>query len=208
MAPLDQFGQDPPGVTRLQKRPVAAPRYPLHQDVEIGAQPQRYPVPTDHGAGQGIHKGAAAGGQDLHRLGQKPGDDSTFAVAKDALAAIGKNLLDRLAGGGFDLLIRIEKRQAEPQREAAPDLGFAGAHQPDQNDGPARDKAPEHQGLPVKFERVSLQLGHLREYRSFSRHSPTVLAYGAAGSSIAALGRGRPIRPIVWPGTGERGWGS
>jgi hypothetical protein len=50
----------------------------------------------------------------MHRLLQKPANDPAFTSAKHALAAIGKDLLDRLAGGGFDLLVRIEKRQAEP----------------------------------------------------------------------------------------------
>jgi hypothetical protein len=68
---------------------------------------------ADEFASQRVHKRASAGRQDMHRLLQKPANDPAFTGAKHALAAIGEDLLDRLAGGGFDLLVRIEKRQAE-----------------------------------------------------------------------------------------------
>ena len=53
-------------------------------------------------------------------------------------AAVAENLLDRLAGGGLDLVIRIEERQVEPGRQPPADFGLAGAHQADENDRPAR----------------------------------------------------------------------
>ena len=74
----------------------------------------------------------------MRRLLQKPRDDAALAVAKHRFAAVAENFLDRLAGGGLDLVVRIEKRQVQPGGQAPPDFGLAGAHQADENDRPPR----------------------------------------------------------------------
>ena len=62
---------------------------------------------------------------------EQPRDDPALAVAEHPLATIGENLLDALAGGHLDLVIRIEERQVESRREPAADLGLPRAHQTD-----------------------------------------------------------------------------
>ena len=47
-------------------------------------------------------------------------------------------------------LIRIEERQTEPGRQAAADLGLAGAHQADQDDRPARHETGGRAAVPVR----------------------------------------------------------
>ena len=74
----------------------------------------------------------------MRRLLQQPRDDAALAVAKHGFAAVAEDFLDRLAGGGLDLVVRIEERQVQPGRQAPSDLCLARAHQADENDRPPR----------------------------------------------------------------------
>ncbi len=144
VAAFDQFRQHGARIAGHQQGPVVAPRHPGHQHVEIGAQPHRNAAPGDRRPCHRVHESAAAGRQHMRRLGQQTRDDAPLAVAEYRLAAVAEYLFDGLAGGSFDLDIRIEERQVETRRQTAADFGLAGAHQSDQHDRPARheNRAP------------------------------------------------------------------
>ena len=74
----------------------------------------------------------------MRRLLQEPRDDAALAVAEYGFPPVTENFLDRLAGGGLDLVIRIEERQVQPGGQTPTDFRFAGTHQPDENDRPPR----------------------------------------------------------------------
>ena len=138
MAPLDQLREHRSRIAALQQRPVVAAGHPRDQHVKIGAQPYRDAAPCDPRAGGRVHERAPAGRENMRRLLQQPRDDTALAVAKHGFAAVAENFLDRLAGGGLDLVIRIEERQVQPDRQAPSDFCLARAHQPDQDDCPPR----------------------------------------------------------------------
>ncbi len=136
----------------------------------------------------------------MDRLRQQTGDHPALAIAEDRLAAIAENLLDGLAGGGLDLVIRIEERQVEPRRQAAPDLGLAGAHQADQHDRAARREALRRRGLASRLPGLQVHPVPLRPCRTSARRRGRVLAYRAACSSIGAAVAGEGTRVAVWEG--------
>src|SRR6185312_2206272 len=74
----------------------------------------------------------------MRRAVDQARDDPPLAVAEKSLAVTLENILDALAGGLFDLAVGIDERKAQFLREALSDAGLAGAHQPDQRDGPAQ----------------------------------------------------------------------
>ena len=82
----------------------------------------------------GVHEGAAAGCQNTGRLVQQARDDPALAVAEGLLAVLGKNILDRAAGGCFDLLVGIDKGQIQGRRQLASDAGLARTHKADEGD--------------------------------------------------------------------------
>src|SRR5205085_11146025 len=161
--------------------PVAAAPDPRHQHFETGPQPQRDAAARNPLTRRRMHKGATAGRQHVNRLGQQPGNNPPLAVPEDALAAIGEDLLNSLAGGGLDLGIRIEKRQAEAHREATADLALAGAHQTNQDDRAARRERAGFRHFTVRQHRLDLRLA---SHRSFSMPTDGVLAYRPTLSSI------------------------
>src|SRR6516165_8697436 len=120
----------------------------------------------------------------MARVTVNSGEPPALSVAERPLSAIGKNLLDALATGHLDLMIRIEKRQIEPRPQPSSDLGFSGPHQTDKDDGSARDKPARRSRSPLRYHRVNLHPDILRAHRSFSRCAGRILAYPPARSSI------------------------
>src|SRR5271166_1727604 len=194
IALLDQLAKNHPGIPDFQQRPIAAVRHSGYQNVEIRAQPQRDAAALDYPAGHLVHEGAAARGQYVNWLGEQPGDDPALSVAERPLSAIGKNLLDALASGHLDLMIRIEERQIEPRRQPTTDLGFSCPHQTDKDDGSAWNKPARRSRSPLRYRCVNLHSDILRAHRSFSRCAGRVLAYPPARSSIDTR------RSTIWDG--------
>jgi hypothetical protein len=81
-----------------------------------------------------LHEGTAAGGDDLGRAIDQPGDHSPLAVAEMRLAEALEDVGHGHAGGGLDLVIGIDEGQAHALRQAPADRRFARTHQPDQHD--------------------------------------------------------------------------
>jgi hypothetical protein len=65
---------------------------------------------------------------------QKARDDAPFAVAEIALAVFSEDVVDALAGGLLDFLIRIAERHIKYRGEPFSDRRLSGAHQADQKD--------------------------------------------------------------------------
>ena len=162
----------------------ASARHPLGQHLEIGAQPQRTrprraicarvsrsmnaPPPVASTC-TGLASSRAMTRRSPSRNTCSPRLAKISSIVSPAAASISS--------------VRIQKRQAEPQGETAPDLGLARTHQPDQDDRPGRDKAPHRQGSQFCIERVSVHRIH-SVGAAFFLPARTVLAYPAAGSSI------------------------
>ena len=103
----------------------------------------------------------------MDRLSEQPGDDAALTIAEHPFSAIGKDLLDALAGRDLDLMIRIEERQIEPCGEPTADLGFASAHQTDKDYGSGWDKPMRRSRSPLRYHRVNLHSNILRVRHPF-----------------------------------------
>ena len=132
---VHQARENLPGIALAQQRPVGALAHPVVQHLEVGAQPDGDGVLAHQGARLGIHVGAAAGRQHVCRPGQQARDHAAFAGAELGLAEAFEELRDRAAGRALDLVVGVDERQAEAQRQALADRALAGAHQADQGDG-------------------------------------------------------------------------
>ena len=116
-----------------QQRPVVAAFHPLQKQRQVAPQPHRNTACPHQGAGVGIHERPAAGGDNPQTRFEQPGDDPALAIAKIGLAMLGKNVSNRHAGGAFDFLVSVKKRQPQGRGQPAPNGGLAGAHQPNQH---------------------------------------------------------------------------
>ena len=85
------------GVTLFQQRAVVAAGHTAHQDVKIGAQPDRCAARGDVPARARVHESAAAGGQHFRAFVQQTGNDAAFAFAEGSLAAAFENFRDGFA---------------------------------------------------------------------------------------------------------------
>src|ERR1044071_6922033 len=81
----------------------------------------------------------------MRRLLQKSRDNAALAIAKHRFPALAEDFLDCLAGGGLDLIVRIEKREIQPDGPAPSDLRPPRAHQADEN-----DRAPRRENLRAR----------------------------------------------------------
>ena len=89
-----------------------------------------------------VHIGAAAGRQNMRRIFLKqPADHAALAGAELRLAELLEDLLDRAAGGRFDLVVGIAERQVQAGRQPTADAGLARPHQPDQHHCPGHYQA-------------------------------------------------------------------
>ncbi len=104
------------------------------QQLQIGAQPDRDAALPDQRPRLGVHEGAAARRKHVHGIAEEPRDHLALSLSEGRLAAPLEDLLDRLAGCGFDLAVGIDEVEPESLRESPTDVGLAGAHQPHQDD--------------------------------------------------------------------------
>ena len=105
------------------------------QQVQIGAQPDGISPLFDQGAGVGIAKSPAAGGQHTRGTFQQPLDDFAFAFAEGRFAVLGEIFRDGAARRRFKFAVAVEKSLVQAVRQAAADLTFARSHQSNQNNG-------------------------------------------------------------------------
>ncbi len=140
-----QLLQDLRGVAGVEQRAVRPALHPAQQHRQRAAQPHGGGAGADQGAGVGVHEGAAAGGEDDGGAVEQALDDALLAGAEIGLAVAGEDLGDAGVGGDFDLVVGVVEGQAEFGGEALADGGFAGAHQPDQDDA-ARRRAGRRRG--------------------------------------------------------------
>src|SRR5579859_4552099 len=99
------------------------------QEIEIGPQPDRDAALADERPRLRIHESAAAGREHVHGVTEEPGNHLTLTLPEDRLAASLEDLLDGLAGSRLDLAVGVDKGEPESLRQAAADVGLAGAHQ-------------------------------------------------------------------------------
>ncbi len=171
----DQPLEHRPGLAVLEQRPIVAPRHPVEQQIELGAQPDRHRALADERPGGRVHERAAAGRQDLHRSVEQAGDDAALAIAKRRLAVALEDFLDGLAGGGFDLGVGVGERHFEPLRQAPADARLACPHQPDEHHGTRqrRQRRAGHGAAPVRRPRdVEERTAHPLDCRKFAMNQP------------------------------------
>ena len=125
----------------FQQRPVVAPAGAFEQQFEIGPQPDDGPFRREIPARLFVHEGAAAGGHHRRLPLQQPGDHPPLAVPEIGLAVFLENILDGTAGGELDFVVGVDERHFQPGGEPLADIGFAGAHQADQDDELIHDGA-------------------------------------------------------------------
>ena len=97
----------------------------------------------DAGARCLVHEGAAPGRHHARSAGKEARDHPALAVAEVVFAMPPENVGDRHAGSLDDLLVDVDKGQAEPDREPASDRRFARAHHADKDDRPASQALDE-----------------------------------------------------------------
>jgi hypothetical protein len=83
-----------------------------------------------------MHISAASSRQNLRPIGEKPGDDAAFAVAKMRFAVIVEDVVDRFRRGSLDLIVGINEWQTELESQAFANRRLAAAHEADEDDGP------------------------------------------------------------------------
>ena len=71
----------------------------------------------------------------MRRTGQQAGDHPALAGAELGLAEALEELRDRAAGRALDLVVGVDERQAELERQPLADRALAGAHQAHEGHG-------------------------------------------------------------------------
>ena len=135
IASLDEFLHRGFGITFAQQRARVAFHHPAHQDRQLCPKPDRNAVFPHALARLGVHVGATARREHLRSVAEQARNDLALAVAKLRFSVIGENLIDALGGRPFDLVVGIDERQSELERQTLADRRLAAAHQADQHDG-------------------------------------------------------------------------
>src|SRR5665213_1703214 len=112
-----------------------APRHAPGQDLEIGLQPHGYGLLADQPPRFGIEEGAAAGGKDVRRSFQQPGDHPPLSLTERLLAECLEDVDDRAAGGGFDFGVRVLERHPQRAGQTPANAALTDTHQADEGDG-------------------------------------------------------------------------
>ena len=115
------------------QRTVGAAPHPVHDDVDVGLEPDRHRLVGNPPPGILPHEGAAAGRQHRRPCFEKAGDHPRLAVAKIRFAIGVENIRDRHAVGQLDLGIGVDEGNAELLGEKPPDRGFSRPHQSDKD---------------------------------------------------------------------------
>ena len=131
---VDQAAHGAFGIGGLQQRPRRALADPAHQHLELRLEPDRHGVSANQFTGMGIDEGAAAGGDDALALPDQTRQNAPFAVAEIGFSVRGENLGYGQTMGGFDFMIGIDERQAEPLGEPFADRRLARAHHADEDE--------------------------------------------------------------------------
>ena len=121
-------------IGRLQQRAVLVMAGAREDIAHAGAQVDHRAALFQKSAAFGIHHGAAAGGHDQALLGAQVTNHLGFAPAKARFSLDLEDPRDRRPGTGFDLMVGIDKAQAQLAGQDAPDRGFACAHEADKED--------------------------------------------------------------------------
>ena len=129
-----ELAKEGKGVLAGEQRPVAPPRHPFGQGLDVGLEPDRDAALEDQRPGLGVHERAAAGRDHLRLAVDQPAKHAPLAVAEAGFAEAVEYLLYLVIGGALDLLVRIDEGKAEPPCQAPPDRRLAHAHQPDEDD--------------------------------------------------------------------------
>ena len=140
---IHQTPQCPFRIRILQQRPVRALPHPAHQHIKIRLEPDADPRFPDPRPRLCIDKRAAASREHHRPLVKQSRDHTLLALPEFRLAALRENLGDCHSRGGFNLAIRIRKRQAEPLRQPLSNRTFARTHHADQHNGPCAQRLPD-----------------------------------------------------------------
>ena len=144
---FEQLAQRRLGVVGVQQRPVGALAHAAQQHLELRLQPDRHAALGDAPARLLVEEGAAAGRQHLGAAVEQTGDHPALAVAKIGLAEPLEDLGDRHLRAGLDLVVGVDKGQAELLGEPFADRGLAGPHHADEHDRPAAQRGDQPCGL-------------------------------------------------------------
>ncbi len=147
----------------------------------VGLEPDRDPIGANCRPGFGIHERPASRRQHLRASGKQTSDYARLARTEIRLAKSRKDFRDGHAGGGLDLGIGIDERNAEPGREPASDRGFSRTHHADEHDGAASERADEPGLRRWPGARLAHNnLGHMRsrqsrhEFRKLFSYTPDI----------------------------------
>ncbi len=121
-------------VDALEKRTPMRSAGSRHERIQIRAQPQRKGAIANRRPCNRIDIGAAAGGYNRWWALQQTGDHPPLAEAERRFAGVVEQLGDRLAGVGFDGVIRIDEGHGQNFGESLANARLSCAHQADKHD--------------------------------------------------------------------------
>src|SRR5205807_9485650 len=112
-------------------------------------KPNRYSSQGDPCPCLLVHESTAATRKHTRAVAQQTCHDAALSVAERVLAVPGENFCDRQARRGFDLLIGIDKFEAELLRETPAGRGLARSHEPDEDNRAPPERRHERSHAPV-----------------------------------------------------------
>lgn len=126
-------------IRRMEQGPVRISRNPVEKNVNIGVDPDDVTKLAEKLAVFGPYDDAAARGDDLGGIpGGEVAEEFGFKVAEMIFPACGENIADGCSGPGFDHCVGINQGQTQIAAYFPADGGFAGAHDPDEDDARRR----------------------------------------------------------------------